>query len=48
MTAPDVTNYPAAAKTAVAGALVISGSWEDEPAATAETPTQTAPDPFDY
>lgn len=47
MTAPDITEYPAAASSAVAGALVVGGSWEDEPA-TQETPASSAPDPFDY
>lgn len=48
MTAPEPIEYPAAAGGAVAGAMVISGSWEDEPAATQEEPAPTAPDPFAY
>ena len=44
----DVTEFPGAATAVVAGAMVISGSWEDEPAATKEQPAPTAPDPFDY
>ena len=48
MTAPEVTEFPGAAAGVVAGAMVISGSWEDEPAAGQETPASSAPDPFDY
>jgi hypothetical protein len=44
VTAPDITEFPAAASTAVAGAMVVGGSWEDEPATTPDAPA--FPDPF--
>jgi hypothetical protein len=43
---PEVQEFPGAAATRVAGAMVIGGSWEGEPAATEEKPA--LPDPFDY
>ncbi|MEA5366094.1 hypothetical protein VA596_41660 [Amycolatopsis sp., V23-08] len=46
MTDGPQIQYPAGPEGGLAGAFIVGGSWEDEPAALEEKPAPEFPDPF--